>query len=202
MIIDKLAVTIRGQFEVMKEPSPVKRAPLPSPLPTLWGERIAWLKATGVHENTLAIAPMRMEAPAHLVWERVKDINHYKLFSHGLYEARMVNGAPVETGNLIELGLHPHLNAVKKLLFGSQLAKSVETIEVDDVNMALSWRREVPLTCGALSERWQIVVPRGPFACDYYSGLYTPGFTGKVAMLAIGLNILACFQAFADGIKK
>lgn len=163
---------------------------------------LQWLAKPGVHKNTLAINPIRIEAPAERVWELTKSIERYAEYSDGMVEARMTDGAPLVSGNQIELGLRLNLSSIKDFVFGSQLASSKEFVMVDDTTMALGWHRKVPLTCGAESERWQIVVPRGENACDYYSGLYVPGFTGEISMFGVGEEILKAFESIGMGIKK
>jgi len=162
---------------------------------------VQWLAKAGINGHTMAINPVRIEAPPAKVWALVKNIDRYGEFSGGKVEAHMANGAALATGNQVELSLKIPLNWIKELIFGSQIAHSDETVILDDSAMALGWHRKVPLACGRESERWQIVVPTGDNACTYYSGLYIPGLPGELAIAGVGKEILDAFESIIKGIK-
>jgi hypothetical protein len=161
-----------------------------------------WLNVSGIHGNRLAIKPVRIDAPASVVWALASDVNRYCEFSDGKVFAKMYEDAPVEEGSQIELGLRLKLPPLKNLIFGKNLKYSRETVTINNDDMLLGWHREVPLACHAESRRWQIVVPRGPHACDYYSGLFLPALVGKVSLLGVGTEILDALQSMGAGIKN
>jgi hypothetical protein len=160
-----------------------------------------WLNVSGVHGSRLVIKPVRIDAPARVVWALASDVNRYCEFSDGKIFAKMYEGAPVEEGSQIELGLRLKLPPFKNLIFG-KLKYSRELVTINNDEMLLGWHREVPLACHAESRRWQIVVPRGPYACDYYSGLFLPALVGKISMLGVGTEILDALQSMGAGIKS
>jgi len=162
---------------------------------------LQWLAVSGVRKNTLSIKPIRIEAPAKTVWSLVKSVDRYSQFSGGKCESHMTNGLPVATGNLIDLSLTVKLDPIRQMIFGSNLAHSKETVILENDSMALGWHRTVPMTCGAESERWQIVVPAGDNACVYYSGLHVPALMGRISMSGVGHKILNAFTSIGNGIK-
>lgn len=186
------------------EPLPKKvasRAAIAEIPSVLRDNRLQWLAVPGVRKNTLSINPIRIEAPADAVWSLVKSVDRYGEFSGGKCDAHMIMGLPVATGNRIDLSLTMKLDPIRQMIFGSNLAHSKETVILENDSMALGWHRTVPLTCGAESERWQIIVPAGDNACVYYSGLHVPALMGRISMSGVGHEILSAFTSIGNGIK-
>lgn len=114
----------------------------------------------------------------------------------------MYNGAALESGNQIEISLKTKLSPLKRLMFAQRLSHSLETVNIDAEKMQLGWHRKVPISCDVESQRWQVIIPKGPYACEYYSGLYVPALAGVISMVGVGREMLDCFQSMAQGIKN
>lgn len=153
---------------------------------------VGWVRSDDGTDFVIRTHPIDIEAPIDLVWEVVKDVEHYKRLSSGAIRAH-VDG-DVAVGKEISMQIFP------KQCVGKIMGTSVETISiVDDARKIVGWTRHLPLSGD--TERYHILEAIGPHTTRSYIALKMPGLLGGVSALLFGTTIRKAFKALHHGIK-
>ncbi len=156
-------------------------------------DHMPWVSSRTNHAKYFFGNPVLIHASLDTVWEIVKDIENYTIYSKGKITAH-VDGIP-EVNKTISLALY------QNKMIGNFFPVSHERISiVDEKNKIIGWERI--LSGGAITERYQVLEELKDGKTNSYIALKIPGAVGFFTNLTLKKWINEAFTEINLGIKE